>query len=83
MKDRIHIHRVLGISDDRQQEISADIFDTITKAKFMDEGIKTLTEKYDPESILAGMRLGAIVQMNNNAGKVRRTLQSTQNAPMN
>ena len=73
-EDKIRIHRVLGISDTRQEEISREIYDTIMHEKLMDVGIEKLMKTYDPESILAGMRLRDIVRINNSTGKVRRII---------
>lgn len=83
MEEKIIAHKVLGISDTRQKEISIEIYDTIMSEKLLDVGIKKLMKKYDPESILAGMRLRDLVQTNNNKAKVRRTTQTMQNAGMN
>jgi len=83
MKGNILISQVLGISDDREQEITKYVMETITKETLMDTGIQNLVARYDPESILAGMRLQALVMVNNEASKEHKATIQRQKADQN
>lgn len=62
--DRTYIHNLLGISDDRATEIADEVRDILIKSRRVDLAIKQLAEKYDPESLLAGLRLMQLIRFN-------------------
>jgi len=76
---KIHVHRLVGISDDRATEIVYDVRDTLIRSGRADSGIKQLAEKYDPESLLAGMR---VMQLLRHTKKLDQHMQG-QNAELN
>lgn len=80
------MHHVLGISDKRSEEISKEVTAALVETGKVDEGTRRLMEKYDTESMLAGMRLMALIKLNTQMsnriteGKLKAT---NQNAPLN
>lgn len=76
------MHHILGISDKRSKEISKEVTAALVETGKVDEGTQRLMETYDTESMLAGMRLQALVrittQMHNRIteGKLKATKQN-------
>ena len=63
-KNKILVNKTLNISDARSEEITKDIIDTLMSKKIVDNGIKKLMERYDAESLLAGMQLMRAIDYN-------------------
>jgi len=80
MTESTPAHNLIGITDERNDEILNDVIATMTEEKQMDAGIKKLAEKYDPEALLVGMRLMQLMAINN---RLHRTTISRQNADLN
>ena len=55
MIEHVAIHDALGITVERLREITKDVTTAIASGKTLAEGITKLSEKYDPEAMLAGM----------------------------
>lgn len=60
----VQMHHVLGISDERSEEIAYEVMDALTDTGSFDEGTKKLAEKYDAGALLAGMRLMQAIALN-------------------
>jgi hypothetical protein len=80
-----HIHQILGISDEREEEIAKEVATTLTKAGRIDTGTKKLMETYPAEAMLAGMRLIQAINLNMVILSKRRIIheQNRQNTDLN
>lgn len=65
MTEYIKTRDILGITEERQDEIGKEVTTTLSKSGTVDGGIKILMEKYDPESLMAGMKLMILIKLNN------------------
>lgn len=82
----IQMHHVLGISDKRSEEISKEVAAALVSTGKVDEGTRRLMEKYDKESMLAGIRLMAVVKLNEQLHSTvteEKLRANNQNAPLN
>jgi len=79
------MHRILGISDKRSKEISKEVVDALTTTGMVDAGTTLLMEKYDPESLLVGMRLYQLMDLSRELSGMKklRVAARVQNAVMN
>jgi hypothetical protein len=77
------MHQILGISDEREEEIAKEIITTLTEAGRIDTGTKKLMEIYPAEALLAGMRLMQMINLNRTLLAKQRAGIGKQNAAMN
>lgn len=84
----IEVRVILGISEAQANEVYYDVVKTLEKTKRLGEGIKVLTERYDPKAMLAGMAIRTVLEMNKETQERRRAkgIQKAfqqQDAPLN
>lgn len=81
-KNKILVNKTLNISDTRSEEITKDIIGTLMSVKLIDDGIKKLMERYDAESLLAGMQLMRAIDHNAKLAVTRENrLESFRSGP--
>jgi hypothetical protein len=61
MPVKIEIHKRLGLSIERVDEIFDEIFDVFKKNRSLRETVEFVNEHYDSESIAAGITLNMIL----------------------
>jgi len=62
--DVISLYAILGIPKERAKEIYEEIADIREKSKYIIELANIMTEKYDRESLIAGVFLGEMILKN-------------------
>lgn len=77
------MHQILGISDEREEEIAKEVIFTLTEAGRVDAGTKKLMEIYSAEALLAGMRLMQAINMNKAMLAKQQAGIGKQNADLN
>lgn len=83
MAEHVRMHQILGISDEREEEIAKEVLTTLTRAGRVDAGTKKLMEIYPAEALLAGMRLMQAVNMNKAMLAKQQAGIGKQNADLN
>jgi hypothetical protein len=80
---QLRMHQILGISDEREEEIAKEVITTLTGSGRIDTGTKKLMNRYDAESMLAGMRLMQAINMNAAVYAKQQAERIKQNAALN
>lgn len=57
----INPYKVLGVSDKRADEMSAELVTLDSESRYIEDVITTLAKRYDPETLVMGMFLGALI----------------------
>lgn len=63
-EEKVDPYKILGVSDERAKEISAELQKLESESQYSDEILTTLAERYDSESLVLGMYLGLLLMRN-------------------
>lgn len=63
-RGKINPYKVLGIKDERADEMSEELKKLESESQYSDEVLAALAERYDPESLVMGMYLGLLLMTN-------------------
>lgn len=91
MSKYTQMHQILGISEDRENELTKEIMRVLSEHETIQDGIKDLAKAYDAETIFVGVKLFQILTLNAEATKAQHTHKGAilgpalrnQNAPLN
>lgn len=77
------IYSLLGITPDRGDEIAKDVADIMMSADTASDAFLAIAEKYDTESVLAGIRFQFLINISNQNCNMQKLTAKRQNSPMN
>jgi nucleotide-binding universal stress UspA family protein len=60
-EEKVNPYIVLGVSDERANEMSAELQKLDSESQYTDEILTALAERYDCDSIVMGMYLGVLI----------------------
>ena len=59
--EKINPYNVLGVTDERANEMSAELRTLDSESQYLDEVMTTLAKRYDPDSLAMGLFLAVLV----------------------
>lgn len=86
MRKHTPVHQTLGISEEREKQLTNEITKTLSGQETIPDGIRALAKAYDAETIFIGIRLFQMLVLNEEATKekkARKDALRNQNALLN